>query len=117
MVQMSNPMRLDLKLKLGHMGGVGEDVNGLVTEGFVADKTVASDHWVRTQNQQISIQGTSLQGTRIFVVHHREDWDDLNFTHVQLKDKVFKIVTISPDVDDSPTSYDLVTVSEVEKNG
>lgn len=117
MVQLSNPARMDLKLSLGKIESGQEDINGLISEEFVAKKTIAASNWIRTQNQQISIQGTTLEDTRVFLVHHRNDWDDANYTHLKFKNKILKIVTVSPEVNDLPTSYDLVTVKEVEKNG
>lgn len=117
MVQLNNPARLNLKIKLGKIESGQEDINGLISEEFVAKKTIAASHWIRTQNQQISIEGTALEDTRIFLVHHRKDWEEGSYTHVKFKEKILKIVTITPEINDLPTSYDLITVKEVEKNG
>ncbi|WP_225419673.1 phage head closure protein [Lapidilactobacillus wuchangensis] len=115
MVQLTNPARLDKLIHFGKQDSSKMNQNGIPILGFVESFKAWGGVWQLTTTQLLQISGMNLSDNQIFVVRHRESWTDV--IDAKIGTKVYHVKSIVPDVADTPTSYDLVTLEKVIKNG
>ncbi|MEE6717031.1 phage head closure protein [Schleiferilactobacillus harbinensis] len=115
MVQLANPARLDTVIEFGGLGDPVPNQNGVPKQPFEPAFAMWAGAWQLTTTQLLQVSGMAQTNTLIYVVHHREDWDGI--TDARIGDQSYHIGTIAKDATNLPTSYDLVTLEAVSKNG
>lgn len=114
MVQISNHARLETWVQLGKV--ISKDnQNDQKVLTFVKVFGVWGTQWSLTSTQLLQNIENSISDINIYAVRHRADWH--NFTHIKVNGEVYKIESVSPDPQNSPTSYDLVTGKLVKELG
>lgn len=120
MVQITNPSRLTQKIRFCKESETVEyDQNDTpMRKVSKIDKWVTlGAPWSLSTNQMIQSQGLNLTNNKIYAVHHRPEqfWHDIDFAVINNID--YELVDINADTTNSPTSFDLITLKEVEKHG
>ncbi|NVO88948.1 phage head closure protein [Lactobacillus rhamnosus] len=114
MVQLANPIRLDKLLSFGSSTSKVNQ-NGVPIEDFKAMFFAWGGAWQLSSTQLLTLAGTNQAHIQVYVVRHREDWSGVQ--KCQFAGKTYQVTGIAQDSANTPTSYDLVTVEEVVKNG
>lgn len=102
--------------------GVSEEVETDTIEGstqqFVSKQRLHCAFYQRSQNQQLSILGTKLEGTIVVAVRSQYKVDQQMLAQIDGNtDMTYKIVTISRDDSHSMHRFDLITLKDVTKEG
>lgn len=76
-----------------------------------------SNSYTLNTTQIIQAQGLNLADQRIYAVRHRLDsfWDQIS--RAKIDGTLYEVIHINPDERNYPTSYDLVTVKQVNEHG
>ncbi len=114
MVQLANPNRLSKVIEFGTIETT-QNQNGMPVETFKAVFKTRGGVWTRTQNQKYQVLGTDLEHTVIYITRHRQNWDGT--IQARVNHKVYQVIDVDFDSQNLPTSYDLITLSEVNKHG
>ncbi|APX72482.1 head-tail adaptor protein [Companilactobacillus allii] len=115
MVQNINPSRLKYRVSLGKAGFV-ETPQGTNRPDFEEIRSLWCGIYTMSMTQQITLLGSPNSFDLVLIIRHQSDGlKDVKY--VRFKDQLYQLVGSSPDFDDSPRSFDLITLKKVDKIG
>lgn len=118
MVRILNPSRQTQRIEFGKESDEPEyDQNDNPKPTITVLWTTLAIPYTLNTTQIIQAQGLNLADQRIYAVRHRLDsfWDQIS--RVKINGELYEVIHINPDEENSPTSYDLVTVKKVTEHG
>ena len=118
MVRILNPSRQTQRIEFGKESDEPEyDQNDNPKPTITVLWTTLAIPYTLNTTQIIQAQGLNLADQRIYAVRHRLDgfWDQIS--RAKIDGTLYEVIHINSDERNYPTSYDLVTVKQVNEHG
>ncbi|KMT32966.1 phage head completion protein [Melissococcus plutonius] len=110
-----SPSRLTYRVKLGYMKDK-ETPSGILKPTFVGKKEVWCSLFSLSTSEIIQLLGTEQKFSKSLLIRHLKN-GLADFTHAEFQNAVYQIASFHPDADDTPKSFDMIVLKEVDKNG
>ncbi|WP_152666971.1 phage head completion protein [Melissococcus plutonius] len=110
-----NPSRLAYRIKLGCMED-RETPSGIFKPVFIEKKEVWCSLFSLSTAEIIQLLGAEQKFSKSILIRHLKSGLE-DFTHAKFQDKVYQIASCHPDADDTPKSFDMIVLKDVDKNG
>ncbi|MCV2505898.1 head-tail adaptor protein [Melissococcus plutonius] len=110
-----NPSRLTHRVNLGHMKDK-DTPSGIFKPTFIGEKEVWCSLFSLSTSEIIQLLGTEQKFSKSLLIRHLKN-GLADFTHAKFQNAVYQISSFHPDADDTPKSFDMIVLKEVDKNG